>query len=140
APLFLTIPAALCLVASEKPMYKATTRLMIEAISPPRIILEHEIPTPERPPDFYSTQYELIKGRAIAEEVIQTLQLDKRDSEETPRLVQIIDAIVNFPGRIIHKTTNVISEMLNDKGAPRKDSSIPSLTAANTKNHRLDRA
>src|SRR5438874_12228718 len=51
APLFLTIPAALCLVASEKPMYKATTRLMIEAISPPRIILEHEIPTPERPQD-----------------------------------------------------------------------------------------
>ena len=140
SPLFLTIAITFLFIVSERPMYKATTRLMIEEVRPPTIILEHAIPTPERSPDFYSTQYELIKSRAIAEEVVQTLQLDKRDSEETPRLVQIIDAIVNFPGRIIHKTTNVISEMLNDKGAPRKDSSIPSLTAANTKNPRLDRA
>jgi len=140
SPLFLTIPIALLFIVSERPIYKATTRLMIEEVRPPIIILEHAIPTPERSPDFYSTQYELIKSRAIAEEVVQTLQLDKRDSEETPRLVQIIDAIVYFPGRIIHKTTNVISEMLNDKGSPRKDSSTPSLTAANANDPRLDRA
>jgi polysaccharide biosynthesis transport protein len=90
SPLFLIIPILLLLLASEKPIYKATTRLMIEEVGPPRIILEHEIPAPERSPDFYSTQYELIKSRAIAEEVVQTLQLDKRDAEETPRLVQMI--------------------------------------------------
>src|SRR5713101_5035288 len=60
SPLFLMIPISLLLIASERPMYKATTRLMIEEVGPPRIILEHEIPTPERSPDFYSTQYELI--------------------------------------------------------------------------------
>jgi succinoglycan biosynthesis transport protein ExoP len=140
SPLFLTIPISLLLIASQKPVYKATTRLMIEEISPPRIILEHEIPTPERPPDFYSTQYELIKSRVIAEEVVQALQLDKRDAEETPRSVQIIDTIVGFPGRIINKTTNTLVGILNSEGATRKDSNTPSLTAANANNPRLDRA
>src|SRR5262249_27228447 len=117
-----------------------TTRLMIEEISPPRIILEHEVPTPERPPDFYSTQFELIKSRPIAEEVVQTLQLDKRASEEDPRLVQIIDAIVGFPGRAINKTTNAILEMLNDDGAAKKDSGTLSLMAADVNNPQLDDA
>jgi polysaccharide biosynthesis transport protein len=99
SPLFLTILISLLLVASEKPIYKATTRLMIEEVSPPRIILEHEIPTPERPPDFYSTQYELIKSRVIAEEVVQALQLDKRDAEETPRSVQITHGSPKFGGK-----------------------------------------
>src|SRR6266478_3329268 len=139
-PLFLTIPIALFFIASESPMYQATTRLMIEEVSPPRIILEHEISAPERSPDFYSTQYELIKSRAIAEEVVQTLQLDKRDSEEIPRLVQILGAIAGFPGTIINKITNTMVGILNGEGATRKDSNMPSLTAANANNPRLDRA
>ncbi len=141
SPLFLTLPISLLLVASEKPTYKATTRLMIEEVSPPRIILEHEIPTPERSPDFYSTQYELIKSRAIAEEVVQTLQLDKRDSEAIPgRLIQILDTIAGFPGMIVNKTINTMVGILNSEGATRKDRNTPSLTAANANNPRLDRA
>ena len=63
SPLFLTIAITFLFIVSERPMYKATTRLMIEEVRPPTIILEHAIPTPERSPDFYSTQYELIKSR-----------------------------------------------------------------------------
>jgi polysaccharide biosynthesis transport protein len=140
SPLFLMIPISLLLIASERPMYKATTRLMIEEVGPPRIILEHEIPTPERSPDFYSTQYELIKSRAIAEEVVQTLQLDKRDSEAIPRLVQRLDTIAGFPGMVINKIINAMLEILSGEGATRKDSNSPSLTAANANNPRLDRA
>jgi len=139
SPLFLTIPIALLFIASERPMYKATTRLMIEEVGPARIILEHEVPTP-LPSNFFSTQYELIKSRAIAEEVVQTLQLDKRDPEEIPRLGQILDAIADFPGSIINKITNTVLEMLNGEGATRKDSNTPSLTAANANNPNLDRA
>src|SRR6266511_1040993 len=87
SPLFLTIPISLFFIASERPMYKATTILMLEEVSPPRIILEHEVSTP-LPSNFFSTQYELIKSRTIAEEVVQTLQLDKRDSEAIPRFGQ----------------------------------------------------
>ncbi len=139
SPLFLTIPISLFFIASERPMYKATTRLMLEEVSPPRIILEHEVSTP-LPSNFFSTQYELIKSRTIAEEVVQTLQLDKRDSEAIPRLGQILDAIADFPGSIFNKITNTVLEMLNGEGATRKDSNTPSLTAANADNPRLDRA
>src|SRR5215475_10168118 len=106
-PLFITIPIALLFIASDRPVYKATTRLQIEQVRPPSIILEHEVSTIERARDsrdFYNTQFELIKGRAIAEEVVRALQLDKRDSEEIPRLVKMINAITAFPGKIIDKT------------------------------------
>jgi succinoglycan biosynthesis transport protein ExoP len=139
SPLFLTIPISLLFIASERPMYKATTRLMLEEVSPSRIILEHEMPTP-LPSNFFSTQYELIKSRAIAEEVVQTLQLDKRDSEEIPHLGQILDAIVGFPGSIINKITDAVLGMLNGERATRKDSNTLSLTPANANNPRLDRS
>jgi polysaccharide biosynthesis transport protein len=139
SPLFLTIPISLLFIASERPMYKATTRLMLEEVSPSRIILEHEMPTP-LPSNFFSTQYELIKSRAIAEEVVQTLQLDKRDSEEIPHLGQILDAIVGFPGSIINKITDAVLGMLNGERVTRKDSNTLSLTPANANNPRLDRS
>src|SRR5262245_9138986 len=75
-PLFITIPIALLFIASDRPIYKATVRLQIEQVRPPTIILEHEVSTIERARDardFYNTQFELIKGRAVAEEVVRTL-------------------------------------------------------------------
>jgi succinoglycan biosynthesis transport protein ExoP len=140
APLLLTIPLSLLFIASERTMYQAKTRLMLEEVNPPRLILEHIVLTSERPPDFYNTQYELIKGRAIAEEVVQTLQLDQRDAEAMPRFVQIIDAIIGFPRRIFTTITNTLIERLNGEGATRKDSDIPSLTVSNASNPRLDAA
>jgi capsular exopolysaccharide synthesis family protein len=90
--------------------------------------------------DFYNTQFELIKGRAVAEEVVRTLQLDKRDAEEIPHLVQIIDAVVAFPGRVIDKLTTNILDLLNGEGSRRKNSNIPSPANDNANNPRLDRA
>src|SRR5215813_352154 len=142
-PLFITIPIALLFVASDRPIYKATVRLQIEQVRPPSIILEHEVSTIERARDsrdFYNTQFELIKGRAVAEEVVRTLQLDKRDSEEIPRLVQMINAITAFPGKIIDKTITSIITVLNGEGAIRKDSNASSLTTANANDPRLERA
>lgn len=57
-------------VFTVTPKYKATTRLLIEKVEP-YTIADYRL-TPYDP-DFYSTQYALIKSRPVAEKVVENL-------------------------------------------------------------------
>src|SRR5215471_8876332 len=77
SPLFITISIALLFVVSSEKTYNATTRLLIEEVGPRAILMQEarmqEARTSEHTVEFYNTQYEIIKSRSIAEEVVQTL-------------------------------------------------------------------
>jgi len=60
------------------PTYRAEVTLLIER-KPPRVLDMHEASTELLVPDeydFYKTQYELLKSRVLAAQVIRDLQLN----------------------------------------------------------------
>src|SRR6266446_3302685 len=134
-PLLLIMPVLLILLSLERPVYKATTKLMIEYIDTKGNEISRTVSE-----DFYNTQYAIIKSRAILGEVVQTLQLDNKSNSEKNFLVQIKDMVIDFPGMIIEKTIDVIAELSNSKGSTRKYSDTPSTIPVNFTNSRLDSA
>ncbi|HSX83308.1 MAG TPA: Wzz/FepE/Etk N-terminal domain-containing protein, partial [Candidatus Saccharimonadia bacterium] len=86
-------------VATQTPLYSAKATVLIEDTNP-KVLAIPEVLGPDQSSNFYQTQYELIKSRAVAEEVVEKLQLytpqpDKADSSEMATL----KAIKEFPGR-----------------------------------------
>ena len=63
-------------VATQPPRYSATAVVLIEDTNPKILAIPEVAVAPEKSPNFYSTQYEIIKSRAIAEEVVDKLHLD----------------------------------------------------------------
>ena len=66
------------LVLTMTPLYSATSTILIERQTPQ--VLESKNPQVEQSQDsdnFYKTQYEMLKSRSLAAEVIHTLNLDK---------------------------------------------------------------
>ncbi len=133
SPLLLTIPIMLIFVALEKPIYNATTRLMIEDVN-------SKVSETSRLEEFYKTQYEIIKSNAILGEVVQTLQLDRQADAEEALFMKMKDAIVGFPRMIVEKIIDNLSELLNSKGESRKYNDTSSTTTSNSNNPRLYRA
>ena len=87
-------------VATQPPRYSATATVLIEDTNP-KVLAIPEVMGPEKSPDFYQTQYELIKSRAVAEEVVEKLQLytPQPAKTDTPEMATL-KAIQAFPGRV----------------------------------------
>ena len=88
------------LVATQPSRYSATTTVLIEDTNP-KVLAIPEVTGPGQGTNFYYTQYEVIKSRAVAEEVVEKLHLDtsqpaKTDSSE----MVILKTIQAFPGRV----------------------------------------
>jgi polysaccharide biosynthesis transport protein len=87
-------------VATQPARYSATTTVLIEETNP-KVLAIPEVMGPGQGTNFYYTQYEVIKSRAVAEEVVEKLQLytpqpAKADSPE----MAILKTIQAFPGRM----------------------------------------
>lgn len=62
-----------------KPVYKSTIQILIEREAPKAVKLQPSFPTGGAADfDFYKTQYELLKSRSLAKNVIQRLGLENR--------------------------------------------------------------
>ena len=73
-----TVLAPALLLVLMPPTYTAEVTLLIER-KPPRVLDVHEASAELLVPDeydFYKTQYELLKGRALAAQVIRELRLN----------------------------------------------------------------
>jgi capsular exopolysaccharide synthesis family protein len=72
------ISAIIALVHTHntRPLYKATAQLLIEKKAP-KALNTREVIQDSNQWDFYRTQYELLKDRSLARDVIQALNLDK---------------------------------------------------------------
>jgi len=139
-PLFLIMPVVLASIIEQRPLYRATTRLLIEDSSPTKSVLIQDNSNTEPSQNFYNTQYELIKSRAIMEEVAQTIPFDERGPVESSRLVQVINTIMDFPAKAINKITNTVSEVLSGAGDTTKDRNLPLIKTPKSTNPRLDSA
>src|SRR4029450_3674203 len=87
-------------VATQPQRYSAQATVLIEDTNP-KVLAIPEVMGPDPSSNFYYTQYELIRSRAVAEEVVEKLQLYtpqpvKTDSPEMATL----KAIQAFPGRV----------------------------------------
>ena len=113
APAFLIVPIVLLLLVIQKPTYEAVATLMIEDVNP-RVISIQEVLVPERSPGFYKTQYQLIKIRAVVEEVVDTLQLDKKLPAETLYIEKVVQSIQRFPQRLIDNVFTTLRNTISE--------------------------
>lgn len=76
--LFCTVLATILIVLTMTPIYTAETILLIERKAPQAINLEGATSEAQGPDeyDYYRTQYEILKSRALITQVIQEQQLD----------------------------------------------------------------
>ena len=87
-------------LATQPQRYSATTTVLIEDTNP-KILAIPEVVGPDQGSHFYHTQYELIKSRAVAEEVVEKLQLyiPQPAKTDSPGMATL-KAIQAFPGRV----------------------------------------
>ncbi len=83
---FLTIFIALFVITviatfSTTPVYEATTKVLIQKPKPSNLAEFYYVPYD---PDFYNTQYQLIKSRSVAERVVNMLSLDTKEETYFP--------------------------------------------------------
>lgn len=64
-------------VLTATPVYKATTRLIIEKENPNVVSIEEVMAVDASGSDYYQTQYKIIESRLVAREVIKRLRLDQ---------------------------------------------------------------
>ncbi len=106
-------------VLTATPVYKATTRLIIEKENPNVVSIEEVMAVDASGTDYYQTQYKIIESRLVAREVIKRLRLDQSEefcpppkdavisllktdklSKETQEYEQDSDLVSDFISRI----------------------------------------
>jgi capsular exopolysaccharide synthesis family protein len=99
-PLVCVLPLIGLSIATQPQRYSAKATVLIEDTNP-RVLAIPEVLGPEKSPDFYTTQHEIIKSRAVAEEVVEKLQLytPQPPKIDTP-LIATLKAIQAFPERV----------------------------------------
>src|SRR5215831_12159264 len=87
-------------VVTQPARYSATTTVLIEDTNP-KVLAIPEVMGPGQGSDFYYTQYEVIKSRAVAEEVVEKLELYRPQPAKTdsPEMATL-KTIQAFPGRV----------------------------------------
>jgi capsular exopolysaccharide synthesis family protein len=99
-PVLCIMPWLVLFLITQPPRYSATATVLIEDTSP-KILAIPEVLGPERGSDFYNTQYEIIKSRAVAEEVVEKLQLyAPQPAKNTNPTMATLKAIRAFPGHV----------------------------------------
>ncbi len=68
--------AVLLATLSMTPVYTASTKVLIEKSEPSKLAVTNFYYVPYDP-DFYETQYQLIKSTSVAQKVVETLSLDR---------------------------------------------------------------
>jgi len=74
---FLAIIGSLVLSYTTIPVYRATAQLLIERKAPKALSIQDVVSFDSYQNDFFKTQYELLKDRALIKSVIQELKLEK---------------------------------------------------------------
>ena len=101
------------------PVYKATTRIIIEKENPKVVSIQEVMSVDSSGLDYYQTQYKIIEGRAVANEVVKRLNLEK--SEEFNPKPGILGEIWSW---IISPITYVRSLLKTDDTNPVKGVTI----------------
>ena len=124
-PVVCIMPWIVLFLVTQPPRYSATATVLIEDTNP-KILAIPEVLGPERAPNFYSTQYEIIKSRAVAEEVVEKLQLYTPQPAKTDSpTMATLKAIRAFPGRVLRAVLASVTP--RDDAAPVSESALADL-------------
>jgi capsular exopolysaccharide synthesis family protein len=116
-PLFLFLPFALLHISTQKASYQATATVLIERVNPHIISIEEVVSTERTTssPDFYRTQYEIIKSPLIIAQVVDALRLyEEKVPQEESSFIRTVNEIKSFPGRMIGNTINAMTAFFSD--------------------------
>src|SRR5437879_5930883 len=99
-PAVCILPWVWLFVATQPQLYSAKATVLIEDTNP-KVLTIPEVMGPDQRPNFYYTQYEVIKSRAVAEEVVEKLRLYALQpaQPDSPGMATL-KAIQAFPGRV----------------------------------------
>jgi capsular exopolysaccharide synthesis family protein len=117
APLLLFLPLALLHISTQKASYQATATVLIERVNPHVISIEEVVSTERTTssPDFYRTQYEIIKSPLIIAQVVDALRLyEEKVPQEESSFIRTVNEIKSFPGRMIGNTINAMIAFFSD--------------------------
>ena len=99
-PAVFIMPWVCLLVVAKPPLYNAKATVLIEDTDP-KVLAIPVVTGPERGETFYHTQYEVIKSRAVAEEVVEKLQLYTPQPAKTDSpTMATLKAIKAFPEHV----------------------------------------
>jgi capsular exopolysaccharide synthesis family protein len=71
---------------TTRPVYQASCQVLIDRDTP-NVLPTREVVSIDKSPDYYETQYELLRGRALAEKVVERLELQKNPELQLGALV-----------------------------------------------------
>ena len=99
-PVVCIVPWILVVVVTQPARYSARATVLIEDTNP-KVLTIPEVMGPDKSPDYIHTQYELIKSRTVAEDVVEKLQLSTSQpaKADTPKMATL-KAIEAFPARV----------------------------------------
>jgi succinoglycan biosynthesis transport protein ExoP len=84
---------------TTRPLYQAVVQLLIDRDSP-NLLPTRELTEVSKGTDYYETQYELLRGRSLAEKVVERLELQKSPEFQTGPLLSPWERVRRFvPGR-----------------------------------------
>ena len=105
-------------VLTATPIYKATTRLVIEKENPNVVSIEEVMAVDASGTDYYQTQYKIIESRTVAREVIKRLRLDQSEEFCPPPKD---DFISNLKNTISDFKNSIISLLKTDETSKEKE-------------------
>ena len=130
-PAVCLMPWIVLFLVTQPSRYSATATVLIEDTNQ-KVLAIPEVLGPERGPDFYNTQYEIIKSRAVAGEVVEKLQLDTpKPPKNTSTTMATLQAIRAFPGRVWEAVRASMTP--RDDELPVSESAIASANAVDWK-------
>jgi capsular exopolysaccharide synthesis family protein len=100
--LFIITPFAALTMLSEKPIYSAKARVLIEK-NTPQVLAIQDVVRNDPSEDFYQTEFSLIKSRENLEEVVNILQLDKKPPVEASFFQRFTSVIITWPKKAIRQ-------------------------------------
>lgn len=102
---------------TDTPIYRATARIVIEKENPNVVSIQEVMAVDSTGTDYYQTQYQIIKSRTVAREVVQRLNLKESEEFFPKKRTNFISDIKQQINDMLSIWKETIIQFLN-KGVP----------------------
>lgn len=127
--LICTIITTMAITLMMAPVYKSTVVIKIDK-DDPNILSFKGVEITKPGPDYYTTQYELIKSRTMAEKVIKKLELHKNKDfvpveDDLAKIKNTITGIINLPIKFLNSLHKDSQEIKDSSHSVVTNSDVP---------------
>ena len=113
APIIFILPIMAMNIYIQKKQYESYATLLIEDVNPKVLTNIQDVINVDRSEDFLTTQFEIIKSRAVAEEVVGILNLYETPIKEDDEIVKKIKFILGSHSILLNKFKAVIMQLFD---------------------------